>query len=370
MQAPVPATEDTQRSQMTSTTSAPLTGQEAIEVRTENLFQRTEVLAGMYPHNRQEVHPSILSPQVDSSEIYIHHSRFYWQTSRVGSYFPYCLPSEPHPKIMTFIRLHFCPSVGPRRVHRIVGVSRLAAFLWKYERGRKADDGRGNLCTLWRCLTFPAWLRRTLIGTSHFLCSDTQPVLARDRKTRSRTNGDSLETVRRQPSPSFSPLFTFISSLLIGLKQRECWKTKISLLLCSFFIMSSPLIADHPGLAGVGLRCVAGVSGSDRVILMPLFLSPPQLLSPAALLASCSPSSSSSSWSTAWGRRTRAATTSERENPPVRPIKRPRPRSFTRKPPLPTPPITRTTHSRCQLKTAVHDYSTHTTKRAEYGKLA
>lgn len=35
---------------MTSTTSAPGTGQDAIEVRTENLFQRTEVLAGMHPH--------------------------------------------------------------------------------------------------------------------------------------------------------------------------------------------------------------------------------------------------------------------------------------------------------------------------------
>ncbi|TNM93017.1 hypothetical protein fugu_018419 [Takifugu bimaculatus] len=46
-EAPVPATEDTQRSQMTSTTSAPGTGQEAIEVRTENLFQRTEVLAAV-----------------------------------------------------------------------------------------------------------------------------------------------------------------------------------------------------------------------------------------------------------------------------------------------------------------------------------
>lgn len=33
---------------MTSTTSAPGSPQEAIEVRTENLFQRTEVLAGMY----------------------------------------------------------------------------------------------------------------------------------------------------------------------------------------------------------------------------------------------------------------------------------------------------------------------------------
>lgn len=87
------------------------------------------------------------------------------------------------------------------------------------------------------------------------------------------------------------------------------------------------------GLAGAGLRCSADVSGSDCVILMLLFLFPPQLLLPAASSASCLPSSSSSSWSTAWGRRTRAATTSERGNPPVQPIKRPQPRSFTRKPP-------------------------------------
>lgn len=38
---------------MTSTTSAPGSPQEAVEVRTENLFQRTEVLAGMY-HNRSQ----------------------------------------------------------------------------------------------------------------------------------------------------------------------------------------------------------------------------------------------------------------------------------------------------------------------------
>ncbi|KAG8005346.1 Syndecan-2-B, partial [Nibea albiflora] len=46
-EAPVPVTEDMQWNQMTSTTSAPGSPQEAIEVRTENLFQRTEVLAGM-----------------------------------------------------------------------------------------------------------------------------------------------------------------------------------------------------------------------------------------------------------------------------------------------------------------------------------
>ncbi|KAL7381800.1 hypothetical protein ABVT39_011433 [Epinephelus coioides] len=46
-EAPVPVTEDMQRNQMTSTTSAPGSPQEAIEVRTENLFQRTEVLAAV-----------------------------------------------------------------------------------------------------------------------------------------------------------------------------------------------------------------------------------------------------------------------------------------------------------------------------------
>ncbi|XP_040909685.1 syndecan-2 [Toxotes jaculatrix] len=46
--APVPVTVGgTQRNQLTSTTSAPGSPQEAIEVRTENLFQRTEVLAAV-----------------------------------------------------------------------------------------------------------------------------------------------------------------------------------------------------------------------------------------------------------------------------------------------------------------------------------
>ncbi|XP_051927609.1 syndecan-2 [Hippocampus zosterae] len=44
---PVPVTEDMQRNQITSTTSAPGSAQEPIEVRTENLFQRTEVLAAV-----------------------------------------------------------------------------------------------------------------------------------------------------------------------------------------------------------------------------------------------------------------------------------------------------------------------------------
>ncbi|XP_077599064.1 syndecan-2 [Stigmatopora nigra] len=46
-EAPVPVTEEMQRNQMTSTTNAPGSAQEPIEVRTENLFQRTEVLAAV-----------------------------------------------------------------------------------------------------------------------------------------------------------------------------------------------------------------------------------------------------------------------------------------------------------------------------------
>lgn len=44
---------------MTSTTSAPSSPQEAVEVRTENLFQRTEVLAGMCQHS------SLLFPEAE-----------------------------------------------------------------------------------------------------------------------------------------------------------------------------------------------------------------------------------------------------------------------------------------------------------------
>ncbi|XP_057683524.1 syndecan-2 [Corythoichthys intestinalis] len=46
-EAPAPVTEEMQRNQMTSTTIAPGSAQEPIEVRTENLFQRTEVLAAV-----------------------------------------------------------------------------------------------------------------------------------------------------------------------------------------------------------------------------------------------------------------------------------------------------------------------------------
>ncbi|CAJ1083209.1 syndecan-2 [Xyrichtys novacula] len=46
-EAPVPVTEDMPRNPLTSTTSAPGSPQEAVEVRTENLFQRTEVLAAV-----------------------------------------------------------------------------------------------------------------------------------------------------------------------------------------------------------------------------------------------------------------------------------------------------------------------------------
>ncbi|XP_017295413.1 syndecan-2 [Kryptolebias marmoratus] len=46
-EAPVSVTEDLQRNRMTRTTSVPGSPQEPVEVRTENLFQRTEVLAAV-----------------------------------------------------------------------------------------------------------------------------------------------------------------------------------------------------------------------------------------------------------------------------------------------------------------------------------
>ncbi|XP_053717758.1 syndecan-2 isoform X1 [Synchiropus splendidus] len=46
-EAPPPVTEEQQKNQITSTTSAPGSPQDAVEVRTENLFQRTEVLAAV-----------------------------------------------------------------------------------------------------------------------------------------------------------------------------------------------------------------------------------------------------------------------------------------------------------------------------------
>ncbi|KAM6959468.1 syndecan-2 [Aplochiton taeniatus] len=46
-EAPAVVTEDGRRNQATSTTSAPGSPQEPIEVRSENLFQRTEVLAAV-----------------------------------------------------------------------------------------------------------------------------------------------------------------------------------------------------------------------------------------------------------------------------------------------------------------------------------
>ncbi|XP_026156605.1 syndecan-2 [Mastacembelus armatus] len=46
-ETPVPVTEDRQSNLLTSTTSAPGSPHETIEVRTENLFQRTEVLAAV-----------------------------------------------------------------------------------------------------------------------------------------------------------------------------------------------------------------------------------------------------------------------------------------------------------------------------------
>ncbi|KAM6899820.1 syndecan-2 [Xenentodon cancila] len=46
-EAPVPVTEGPQRNQLTSTTAVPSFPQESVEVQTENLFQRTEVLAAV-----------------------------------------------------------------------------------------------------------------------------------------------------------------------------------------------------------------------------------------------------------------------------------------------------------------------------------
>uniref|UniRef100_A0AAV2K4V3 Syndecan n=1 Tax=Knipowitschia caucasica TaxID=637954 RepID=A0AAV2K4V3_KNICA len=46
-EAPVPVTEEIQRNQMTSTTSVPGSPQEAVEVHSDNLFHRTEVLAAV-----------------------------------------------------------------------------------------------------------------------------------------------------------------------------------------------------------------------------------------------------------------------------------------------------------------------------------
>lgn len=216
---------------MTSTTSAPSSPQEAVEVRTENLFQRTEVLAGMYQHSSLlfpavglrllpvSVSKSSRSAPGSSRWIILRecfHGLCQWQTSKSWkrwNYFPYCLPSEARPKITAFIRLHFRPAVGPRRVH-----SRGCFPLWNYERWRKADDGSGNLCSLWRRLTFPAWLRRTLIGTSHLLCSDTICCWREAEKQEEgqiRTAGRRLDV---HPA-SVSILWRFISSLLVRLKQ-------------------------------------------------------------------------------------------------------------------------------------------------------
>lgn len=103
LQAPVPVTEDVQRNQMTSTTSAPGSPQEAIEVRTENLFQRTEVLAGTKPcgppkKQKQNTHTHTLQ--------YLHICKISGEhllpsKSKLASF----LPHHPHPKIMRFFFL-------------------------------------------------------------------------------------------------------------------------------------------------------------------------------------------------------------------------------------------------------------------------
>ncbi|KAK7899399.1 hypothetical protein WMY93_020252 [Mugilogobius chulae] len=46
-EAPVPVTDEFPRNQLTSTTSAPSSPQEAVEVHSDNLFHRTEVLAAV-----------------------------------------------------------------------------------------------------------------------------------------------------------------------------------------------------------------------------------------------------------------------------------------------------------------------------------
>lgn len=86
---------------MTSTTSVPGSGQEAVEVRTENLFQRTEVLAGMCQHTpllfflvettyrdmsgttdmksiQQQRTPTLLQLDYSAQRL------FQWQTSKSG----------------------------------------------------------------------------------------------------------------------------------------------------------------------------------------------------------------------------------------------------------------------------------------------
>ncbi|XP_028820432.1 syndecan-2 isoform X1 [Denticeps clupeoides] len=46
-QPPAPATDEPRRNPLTSTTSAPRSPEDSFEVRSENLFQRTEVLAAV-----------------------------------------------------------------------------------------------------------------------------------------------------------------------------------------------------------------------------------------------------------------------------------------------------------------------------------
>lgn len=99
------------------------------------------------------------------------------------NYSPPCHPPDPLPKIIIFNKLHLDPSVGPCRVHSIVCVWSVCVCrsLWKHERGWKGNYGSQNLCALWCCLTIPACLRQTLIGTSLLLCCVIHLVLANGR---------------------------------------------------------------------------------------------------------------------------------------------------------------------------------------------
>lgn len=106
---------------MTSTTSAPGSPQEAIEVRTENLFQRTEVLAGTTPP--QPPHPQRAHHGARSSSLPPEEHRLIYICTHAHSLPPSLPLPHPPPKIIIFFnKLLFIPSVGPCRVHSIVCV--------------------------------------------------------------------------------------------------------------------------------------------------------------------------------------------------------------------------------------------------------
>lgn len=262
VQAPVPVTEDSQRSQMTSTTSAPSSPQEAVEVRTENLFQRTEVLAGMRKHS------SLHLPEVEllsscpaaprSSSWGIPRERLcQWQTSKSWkpwNYFPLLSPIWSTSQNKAFIRLHFWRAEGPCRVH-----SRGCFSLWKHERWREADDGNGNLCAL--SLTpshFPCVTEANVDWHFTFTQFWYHLLLARGRKTRKRTDQDSRETVRRQPSVSRAPLqIYFVPACWIEAKLALYTRSpaaipylRLWLVYLSSHLESRNAVAGRPGVGG------------------------------------------------------------------------------------------------------------------------